>query len=83
MYIASAAKSRPSSSAAAARRSAYGNNTSNIKTNTPGSHSKISRHKTVAKGWVARNSICYRYLDGCAKTFQDFPRVGSKKTGTF
>ena len=50
---------------------------------TPSSHSKNPRHKIFAKGWVAQKTTFDRYLDGCAKTFQDFPRVGSEKTGIF
>ena len=50
---------------------------------TPGPHNKNPRHKTFAKGWVAQNNIFDRYLDGCAKTFQDVQRVGSENTGIF
>ena len=50
---------------------------------TPGPHNKNPRHKIFAKGWVAQKHIFDRYLDGCAKIFQDFPRVGSEKTGIF
>ena len=46
----------------------------------PGPHNKNPRHKIFAKGWVAQKNIFDRYLDGCAKIFQDFPRVGSEKT---
>ena len=47
---------------------------------TPGPHNKNPRHKIFAKGWVAQKHIFYRYLDGRAKIFQGFPRVGSGKT---
>ena len=47
---------------------------------TPGPHNKNPRHKIFAKGWVAQKQIFDRYLDGCAKIFQGFPRVGSGKT---
>ena len=47
---------------------------------TPGPHNKKPRHKIFAKGWVAQKQIFDRYLDGCARTFQGFPRVGSGKT---
>ena len=47
---------------------------------TPGQHNKNPRHKIFAKGCVAQKQIFERYLDGCAKIFQGFPRVGSGKT---
>ena len=50
---------------------------------TPGPHNKNPRHKTFAKGWVAKTNIFDRYLDGCAKIFQYFQRVGSEHTGIF
>ena len=50
---------------------------------TPGPHNKNPRHKIFAKGWVAQNNVFDRYLDGCARTFQDFPRVLSEKIGIF
>ena len=50
---------------------------------TPGPHNKNPRHKTFAKGWVAQKHIFDRYLDGCAKIFQYFPRVGSETNGIF
>ena len=50
---------------------------------TPGPHNKNPRHNIFAKGWVAQTNIFDRYSDGCAQISQDFPRVGSEKTGIF
>ena len=50
---------------------------------TPGPHDKNPRHKMFAKGWVAQNNGFDRYLDWCAKIFQDVPRVGSEQNRIF
>ena len=42
-------------------------------------HTMNPRHKIFAKGWVAQKNIVDRYLNGCAKIFQDFQGLGPKR----